>query len=173
MAGEIAYQIATEGGMSHTLKELKNAIWPTFPVKCEEFSLHDLGHALKEVDNMLSLQLPKFPGWQYDPFGTVKNFTTMVKIKVFTNEEDAFDDIFLQKNTFAEVKHMPQLLLDHEDLEKFYSYRERMLTMVPLDQLLIEPIREPTPSMTIEGNSKENSKSNSGAESQEKSIGES
>jgi len=97
----------------------------------------------------------------------------MVKIKVFINEEDAFDDIFLQKNTFLELKHMAQLLFDHEDLEKFYSYRERRLATVPLDQFLIEPIREPTPNMTIEGDSKKNTKSNSRAESQEKSIRES
>jgi len=71
------------------------------------------------------------------------------------------------------VNHMEQLLFDHEDLEKFYNYKERRLAMVPLDQLLIEPIREPTPSVTIEGDSKENSKSDSGVESQEKSIGES
>ena len=96
-----------------------------------------------------------------------------MKIKVFTNEEDVFDDIFLQKNTFAKVKNMAQLLSDQEDLEKFYNYRERRLSMVPLDQLLIEPIREPTPSVTIEGDSKEKSKSDFGAESQEKSIGES
>jgi len=68
---------------------------------------------------------------------------------------------------------MAQLLFDHEDLEKFYSYRERRLEMVPLDQLLIEPIRDPTPSVTTEGDSKENSKSDSGAESQEKSMRES
>lgn len=68
---------------------------------------------------------------------------------------------------------MAQLLFDQEDLEEFYSYREIRLAMVPLDQLLIEPIREPTPSVTIEGDSKENSKSDSGVESQEKSIEES
>ena len=122
---------------------------------------------------MLSLQLSKFPGRHYDPFGTVKDFTTMVKIKVFNNEEDAFDDIFLQKNTFAEVKHMAQLLFDSEYIEAFYEYKERRLTKVPLDQLLIEPIREPTPSVSLEGDSKENYKTDSGAESREKSTRES
>ena len=56
--------------------------------------MHDLGHAFKEVDNILCLQLPKLPRRQYDPFGVVSNFTTMVKIKVFFNEEDTFDDFF-------------------------------------------------------------------------------
>jgi len=77
----------------------------------------------------------------------------MVNIKVFSNEEDAFDDIFLQKNTFTEVKHMAQLLFDREYLENFYSYKESMLSKVPLDQLLIEPIREPTPSVSGSGSS--------------------
>jgi len=44
-------------------------------------------------------------GRQYDPFSVVSNFTTMVKIKVFSHEEDLFDDVFLQKNTFKEVQH--------------------------------------------------------------------
>jgi len=73
----------------------KKAIWLTFPLKCGAFALHNLGHAFKEAEIMLSLQLPKFPGRKYDPFGTVKGFTTLVKIKVFSNEEDVFDDIFL------------------------------------------------------------------------------
>lgn len=68
---------------------------------------------------------------------------------------------------------MAQLLFDQEYLEKFYSYKERRLAMVLLDRLLIEPISEHTPSVTIEGDSKENSKSNSRTESQEKPIEES
>ncbi len=80
---------------------------------------------------------------------------------------------FCKKNTFIEVKHMAQLLFDCEYFENFSEYKEKRLTKVQLDQLLIEPIREPTPSVTIEGDSKENSKSDSGVESQEKTIGES
>jgi len=97
----------------------------------------------------------------------------MVKIKVFSNEKDPFDDIFVHKNTFSEVKHMAQISFDQEDLENLYSYREKRLAMVPFDQLLIEPIRESTPSVSIDGDSKEKSKPNSKEESREKSIGES
>ena len=71
------------------------------------------------------------------------------------------------------MKHMAQLLFDREDLETFYKYRERRLTRVPLDQLLIEPIGDPTPSVILEGDSKENYKTDSGAESQEKPTKES
>lgn len=62
MAGEITYQTCGVGGMSRVLKDSKKAIWPQFPVVCGAFALFYLGHAFKEVDNMLCLQLPKFPG---------------------------------------------------------------------------------------------------------------
>jgi len=63
---------------------------------------------------------------------------------------------------------MAQLLFNHEDLETFYKYREERLTKVPLDQLLIESIMEPTPSVSLEEDSKGNSKIDSRVESQEK-----
>lgn len=80
--------------MSRELKDKKKAIWPQFLVVCGAFALFDLGHAFKEVDNMLCLWLPKFPGRQYHPFDVIKNFTTTVKIKVFTKEDNLFDDVF-------------------------------------------------------------------------------
>jgi len=61
MAIEIAYQTTSEGGLSKGLKEAKKVIWPTFPLQCGAFALHDVGHAFKEVEIMLSLQLPNFP----------------------------------------------------------------------------------------------------------------
>ena len=76
---------------------------------------------------MLCLQLPKFLGRQYDPFGVVSNFTTIFKIKVFSNEEDPIDDIFLQKNTFKEVLHMARIRFDQEELQKFDIYRKQRL----------------------------------------------
>jgi len=79
MAWEIAYQTCGVGGMSRELKDKKKAIWPQFPVVCGDFALFDLGHAFREVDNMLSLQLPKFPGRQFDPFDVIKNFTRQLK----------------------------------------------------------------------------------------------
>jgi len=48
-------------------------------------------------------------------------------------------------------------------------YRNKRLLKVPLDLLQIEPIREPTPSISLEGSSKENSEE----ETQEKSTHES
>ncbi len=65
-AREIAYHTYRIGGMSRELKNSKKTIWPQFLVIYEAFALFDLGHAFKEVDNMLSLHLLKFQGRQYD-----------------------------------------------------------------------------------------------------------
>lgn len=60
MTQEIAYQTCGVGGMSRELKDKKKAIWPQFLMVYMTFTLFDLGHNFKEVDNMLTLQLPKF-----------------------------------------------------------------------------------------------------------------
>lgn len=173
MVREIAYQTDSEGGRSKGLKKEKKAIWPTFPLQCGEFALHDLGHAFKAVEIMQSLKLPKFLGRQYDPNCTAKDFTTMLWVKLFSYEEDVSDGIFIQNVKFTEVKHMSSLRFDLEELVVFHEYRERRLLKVPLDQLLIEPTRDPSPSISLEGSSRENSKDDSEAESKEKSTRES
>ena len=142
---------------------MKKAIWPTFPLQCGAFALHGLRHASKEAKIMQCLKLLKFPGRQYEQNDTAKEFTTMVKVKLFSHEEDTFDDIFLQKETFTEVKNMSSLIFVPEELEALHEYRERILSKVPLDQLLIEPIREPTPCISLEVSSRENSKDGSQA----------
>jgi len=70
----------------------------------------------------------------------------------------SFDDVFLHKNTFKEVQHTTQIIFYQENLQNFDNYRKQRLSKVPLDQLLIEPIREPTPSVSISEDSKEKSK---------------
>jgi len=90
LAREIAYKTYGEGGMSKELKDKKKAIWPHFPVACGAFSLFHVGHAFKEVNNMLCLRLFKFLGRPFDPSDIVNNFTTAIKIKVFYKEDDLF-----------------------------------------------------------------------------------
>jgi len=112
------------------------------------------------------MRLATLLGRKYDPNGTIKDFTTMVKVKPFTHEEDAFDDLFLQKETFSDVTHMESLLFSPDDVESFHVYIKRRLFKVPLDLLQIEPIRDPTPSVSLEEGSKENSE----AETQDRST---
>ena len=126
-------------------------------LQCGAFSLHDFLHACKEAKAKESLKLTTFPRRQYDSNGTAKDFTTMVKVKPFTHEEDAFDDLFLQKETFSEVMHMASLIFTPDDVKNFHVYRKRRLLKVPLDLFQIEPIREPTPDVSLEDSSKENS----------------
>lgn len=154
LAREIAYQTCEVGGMSKELKDKKKVVLSQYPVVCGAFSLFDLGHAFKEVDNMLSLRLFKFPGRQFDLFDVIKKFTTAIKIKVFTKEDDLFDDIFQQKSTLKDILHMAQIQFVPMEFQEFKLYRERRLANIPLDKLCLEPIRERTTSIDISGSSR-------------------
>lgn len=55
MAREISYQTCGEEGLTKDLKDKKKAIWPQFPVAYGAFSLFDVGHAFKEVNNITCL----------------------------------------------------------------------------------------------------------------------
>jgi len=99
-----------------------------------------------------------------------KNFTTAVKIKVFSGEDDLFDDIFQQKSTLEEIMHAAQIQFSPEEFQQFKIYRERRLASIPLEKLRLEPAREPTPSVSLSGSSGTNgSKSKSGKETFEHS----
>ena len=69
--------------MSRNLKESKNQMWPTFPLRCGTYSLHDFKHAKKEVEKIKILKLAVIPKRQYDPKAVAYNFTTQVKLAKF------------------------------------------------------------------------------------------
>ena len=58
LAREIAYQIMAES-TSQTLKREKKRGWPSFPLRCGVFTLHDLKHAEKEATKIQSLLWPQ------------------------------------------------------------------------------------------------------------------
>jgi len=68
---------------------------------------------------------------------------------------------------------MAQILFDQEGLQTFDNYRKKRLSKVPLDQILIEQVSDPTPSASIGEDSKEKSKTSSGNESVESSVNQS
>lgn len=112
----------------------------------------------------------KFPGRQFDPSDIIKNFTTVVKIKVFSKEDDMFDDMFQQKNTLKEVLHSAQMRFPPAEFQELKMYRERRIANIPLDKLRLEPVREPTPSISLSGSSgTSRSKSKFGRETSERS----
>jgi len=67
------------------------------------------------------------PGRQYDPNKITKNLTAMVKIKQFIHENDGFDDLFEQAETFSQVLHLASIRIDPVDLKEFHIYRNRRL----------------------------------------------
>ena len=112
----------------------------------------------------------KFPRRPFDPYDIAKNFTIAVKIKVFSKEDDIFDDMFQQKGTLKDVLHSAQMRFPPTEFQKFKIYKERRLANIPLDKLLLEPIREPTPNTSLSGSSgTDRSKSKSGRETSEHS----
>ena len=74
-------------------------------MSCGAFSLFDVGHAFKEVSNITCLQFFKFAKRLFDPNEVAKNFTSAIKVRIFSGEEDPFDDIFLEKSTLKEILH--------------------------------------------------------------------
>ncbi len=62
-------------------------------------------------------------------FDVIKNFTTMVKIKVFTKEDDLLDDVFQQKSTLGEILHMAQIQFDQGKLQEFNHTENRYWKM--------------------------------------------
>ena len=75
---------------------------------------------------------------------------------------------FYKKKHFSDVTHMASIIFASYDVEAFHVYIKRRLK-VPLDLLHIEPIREPTPSVSLE----DISKCNSEEDTQERSTHES
>lgn len=137
---------------------------------CGAFPLFDVGHAFKEVNNMLCLQLFKFLGRQFDPYDIMKNFTTAIKIKVFSREDDLFHDAFQQKSTLKEIFHSAQMKFPPVEFQEFKMYRERRLANIHLGKLRLEPVREPTPSISLSGSSgTDRSRSKFGGETPERS----
>lgn len=98
-AREIDYQII-EVGMSRNLKESKKKIWPTFPLRCGNFTMHDFKHAEKEAKKIKMLKLAIILKRQYDPKAIAYNFTSHVKLAKFEHEKNDYDDLFTSAELF-------------------------------------------------------------------------
>lgn len=150
--------------MTKDLKDKKKAIWPQFPIACGAFSLFDVGHAFGEVENVTCLQLFKLPARPFNPNDVAQEFTTNVKIRVFSGKKDLFYDLFQNKSSLQEILREAQSRLSPGDLQKFTLYRERRLASILLERLRLSA-REPTPSINLSENSNTSrSKSNAAQE---------
>ena len=116
------------------------------------------------MENVTCLQLFKFPVRPFDPNDVAQEFTTNVKIRVFSGKKDPFDDLFQSKSSLKKFLQEAQSRLSPDDLQKFTLYRERRLASIPLERLRL-PTREPTPSISLsENSSTSRSKSNAAQE---------
>ena len=94
LAREIAYQITAES-VTQTLKKEKKRGWPSFPLRCGVYTLHDLKHAEKEATKIQSLTLATIPNRPYDPKKVAYNALEQAKLTKFEHKEDMFDDLFI------------------------------------------------------------------------------
>lgn len=101
---------------------------------------------------MTCLQLFKFSSRPFNPNNVAQEFTTNVKIRVFSGKKDLFDDLFQSKSSLKEVLQEAQSRLSPDDLRKFTLYRERRLASIPLEGLRVATM-EPTPSISLSENS--------------------
>ena len=81
LARELAYQITLEG-TSRNLKESKKHMWPSFPLRCGAFTLHDFKHVEKEVEKIKMLNLAIILKRQYDPKLVAYNITSSQNFQV-------------------------------------------------------------------------------------------
>lgn len=86
--------------MSKTLKDSKKHMWPTFPLRCGVFTLHDYKHVEKEAEKIQMLNLATIPRRQYDPKKIAYNVTSHAKLTRFDHEEDIFVDLFSSVELF-------------------------------------------------------------------------
>lgn len=61
LARDISYETIGDG-LTKNLKEAKKSLWPSFPIQCGVYSLHDFNHAMLEIDNITCLNIATIPG---------------------------------------------------------------------------------------------------------------
>ena len=77
------------------------------------------------------------------------------------HEKNVFDDLFEGTEDFLEVLNIASNRLSVEDIKSFHEYKNKRLETVPLDLLQIEEISEPTPSFSLDDDSKDTSEDES------------
>lgn len=110
-------------------------MWPSFPLRCGAFTLHDFKHAEKEAEKIKMLKLGIIPKRQYNPKSVAYNVTSQAKIAKFHHEKDIYDDSFSSDEVFSQVKQLEKIKIGAEGLEEFYKFRTQRLEMLPLDLL--------------------------------------
>lgn len=139
LAREIAYW-TVEKGIMKNLEDAKKQLWPTFPIQCNIYSLHDYKHAQFEAEKTKGLNLAVILKTQYDSKKVAFNFTTQVKVNQLAHEKYEFNDLFTLLETFTRVIHMAKIKLGSAKMDQFIQYIMQRLQTVPLDLLNTVPV---------------------------------
>ena len=92
--------------VTQTLKKEKNKGWPSFPLRCGVYTLHDLKHAEKEATKIQSLTLATIPNRLYDPKQNSYTALEQAKLTKFDHQEDWFDDLFVSVEKIGQAKNL-------------------------------------------------------------------
>jgi len=111
--------------MTRNPKDFKKQVWPSFPLCCGTYTLHDFMHAEKEAEKTKDLNLAVIPKRQYDPKKVAYNFTNQVKISKFIHEEDELDDLFALAQLFSQVTHLERFKLGAEKMNNSWNTGHR------------------------------------------------
>jgi len=145
LAREIAYQITSEG-VAQTLKNKKKQVWPSFPLRCGVFALHDYKHAEKEAGKIIALGLATLPNRRFDPNKVAYNALEQAKLTKVDYAKDIFDDLFSLADSMSQVISRAKVEYKDDNLVEFHRLREQRLQTLPLDLLSTSPTvksREP------------------------------
>jgi len=123
LAREIAYQITAES-TTQTLKKEKKRGWPSFPLRCGVYTLHDLKHAEKEATKIKSLTLATIPNRPFDPKKVAYNALEQAKLTKFEHKEDTFDDLFISTESISQARELARMKYNDEGLTEFNKLRE-------------------------------------------------
>ena len=138
LAREIAYQIMAES-TTQTLKKEKKRGWPSFPLRCGVYTLHDLKLAEKEATKIKSLTLATIPNRPFDPKKVSYNALEQAKLTKFEHKEDTFDDLFISTESIGQARELARIKYNDEGLTEFNKLREQRLQTLPLDLLATTP----------------------------------
>ena len=140
-AREVAYQITSEG-VTKTLRNKKKQVWPSFPLRCGVYALHDFKHAEKEADKIKALNLATLPNRRFYPNKVAYNALEQAKLTKFDPKDDDFDDLFSSAESLLQVKSLARMKYHDDWLVKFNRLRVQRLQTLPLDLLATTPMTQ-------------------------------
>lgn len=99
-------------------------MWPSFPLKCGVFTLHDYKHAEKEAGKIIALGLAILPNRLFDPNKTAYHALEQAKLTKVDHAKDRFDDLFSLADSMSQVMSRAKAEYKDDNLVKFHRLRE-------------------------------------------------